>query len=75
MSLYSKLLQQNLYNIKFIKYLPVSIHTIEKARIYGSKYCNITKIENKIVKILAKTQNLGKSRFGNLFKFKIFIKV
>ena len=45
---------------------------VKKDRISNSKYKNIRKSENKIVKILAKfkCQNLLKSRFKNLFKFK-----
>ena len=52
----------------------ILIDIVEENRVNSGKYRNIEKNRNKIVEILAKSQNLSKSKFKNLLKFKNFSK-
>ena len=42
---------------KFVKYLLVLIDVVEKNGVSGSKYKSLRKIENKILKFLAKLKD------------------
>ena len=52
----------------------ILIDIVEENRVNSGKYRNIEKNRNKIVEILAKSQNLSKSKLKNLLKFKNFSK-
>ena len=61
--------------IKFVEYSLILVIYLKKNKVSSNKYNSKRKIRNKIIEILAKSQNLPKFKSRNLFKFKNFIKI